>query len=506
MTTTSLSVLRMNGITKTFPGVKALSEVDFEVKGGEIHGLLGANGAGKSTLMKILSGAYTADGGTIEIDGKPVPISSPKDAMLQGIFCVYQEVDTALVPELTVAENVLLDSVAHGSAWLRWSTLNREAARILDSIGSDIPVKLKASQLTIAQKQLVLIARAVAHAAKCVIFDEPTAPLSLEESEQLFAIMERLKANGVGCVFISHRLAEVTRLCDRITVMRDGSRVLTKAAQGTSHGEIIETMLGKTFAEEFPKLPADLGGTVLEVRGLRRGTKVRGVDFTLREGEILGIVGLVGAGKTELSRLLFGADRADGGDVLLRGKRLRLHEPEDAVRAGVVLVPEERRKQGVLVEESVQRNLSLPILRRLSAGGFIRRREERGHAERLIGRLGVKPPQPERPVKHLSGGNQQKVAVGKWLPTDASVYMFDEPTKGVDVGAKSDIFRLIGQLAQEGKGVIYLSCEIAEILGIADRILVMSYGRITGELSREEATAEAILSYASAGEAEHVER
>ncbi|MVP01773.1 sugar ABC transporter ATP-binding protein [Paenibacillus lutrae] len=505
MATTSQSLLQMKGITKSFPGVRALSAVDFDLRGGEVHGLLGANGAGKSTLMKVLSGAYLADEGAITVEGKPVQISSPKDAMRHGIYCVYQEVDTALVPELTVAENVLLDRIANGRTWLRWGALNREAAKILKMIGSEIPVRLKVSQLTIAQKQLVLLARAVAHEARFIIFDEPTAPLSLEESEQLFAIMERLKAGGVGCVFISHRLAEVTRICDRITVMRDGSHVLTRSAKDAEHAEIIETMLGKTFAEEFPKLPAKLGGTVLEVTGLRRGTKVRGVDLSLREGEILGIVGLVGAGKTELSRLLFGADRADGGEVVLRGKRLRLSEPEDAVRAGVVLVPEERRKQGVLVDESVQHNLSLPILRRLSAAGFIRRGEERSHAERLIGQLGVKPALPGRAVKHLSGGNQQKVAVGKWLPTDAAVYMFDEPTKGVDVGAKSDIFRLIGQLAQEGKGIIYLSCEISEILGIADRILVMSYGRITGELSRDEATAEAILTYASAGEAERVE-
>lgn len=494
-------LLRMQGISKTFPGVKALQDVHFELRSGEIHALLGANGAGKSTLMKILSGAYFADEGSIIADGNPIQIRTPKDAMSQGIYCVYQEVDTALVPELSVTENVMMDRLVSGGAWVDWGKLNREAEAILAKIGAAFPVRRKIEELSISQKQLVLIARAIAHKAKIIIFDEPTAPLSLEESERLFAIMRGLKEEGVGLIFISHRLNEVFRVCDRITVMRDGRHVLTQAAADMDTAGVIEAMLGKTFTEEFPKADVPIGETLLEVKNLSRGAKVRGVSFTLRRGEILGVVGLVGAGKTELSRLLFGADPADGGEIRLGGRKLKLRQPEDAVRAGIVLVPEERRKQGVLVEETVKRNLSLPILRKLSALGFVKRREENTHAQSMVEQLGVNPRDPNRTVKHLSGGNQQKVAVGKWLPTPSDVYMFDEPTKGVDVGAKSDIFRLIGSLAEQGKGIIYLSCELNEIVGIADRILVMSYGSVVKELSRAEASQDLILTYASAGEA-----
>jgi simple sugar transport system ATP-binding protein len=501
MTVNTLPLLQMQGITKSFPGVKALEQVDFELRSGEIHALLGANGAGKSTLMKILSGAYSNDEGAIVVDGQALQFRNPKEAMAHGIQCVYQEVDTALVSGLTVTENIMLDRLVQGAGLVSWRKLHREAEAILSSMGTVLPVRSKVEELSISQKQLVLIARAVAHKAKIVIFDEPTAPLSLEESERLFGIMRRLKQEGVGLIFISHRLNEVFQICDRITIMRDGQHVLREAAAEMDVPQVIEAMLGKTFTEEFPKVEAVIGEPLLEVRGLSRGTKVRGVDLTLRRGEILGVVGLVGAGKTELSRLLFGADAADGGEVWLGGKRLRLREPEDAVRAGIALVPEERRKQGVLVEESVKHNLSLPILQKLSKLGFIKRSEEQKHANQLIQELGVSPRDPEQTVKFLSGGNQQKVAVGKWLSTSADVYLFDEPTKGVDVGAKSDIFRLIGRLAQEGKGIIYFSCEISEILGIADRILIMSYGTVMKELSRAEATQDRILTYASAGEA-----
>ncbi|WP_284641674.1 sugar ABC transporter ATP-binding protein [Paenibacillus silviterrae] len=496
------SLLQMKAIVKSFPGVRALQEVDFEVRRGEIHALLGANGAGKSTLMKILSGAYRPDGGRILLEGQELSIGSPLDAIRSGIQCVYQEVDTALVPTLSVAENIMLDKLTSGSGWIQWRGLKQEAARALEGIGlGGFDVDRPAAELTIAQKQLVLIARALVQKARLIIFDEPTAPLSGEETEQLFRILERLKAEGVGCVFISHRLSEVFRICDRITVMRDGRRISTKPAADTDAKAVVEEMLGKPFEEEFPKAAATIGEPLLEARGLTSGTKVRGVDLTVRRGEIVGVVGLVGAGKTELSRVLFGADRLDAGELRLSGQRLQLREPSDAVNAGLALVPEERRKQGILVEQSVKANLALPLLKQLSKLSFVSRRREAANAEERIRELGIQPTNALQLVKYLSGGNQQKVAVGKWLPTNAQVYLFDEPTKGVDVGAKSDIFRLIGRLAQEGKGIVYFSCEIAEILGIADRILVMSYGRIVKELTREEATQELILYYASSGEA-----
>ncbi|WP_047150661.1 sugar ABC transporter ATP-binding protein [Aneurinibacillus tyrosinisolvens] len=491
----------MKKINKSFSGVQALKEVSFEVRGGEIHALLGANGAGKSTLMKILSGAYQADNGVISLDGQPLSILSPADAKRSGIHCVYQEVDTALVPSLTVGENIMLDRGANagGKRWIRWNSLYKEAEAILQTIGYALPVRKKVEELTLSEKQIVLIARAVSHKAKCVIFDEPTAPLSMEEAERLFAIMYRLKADGVACIFISHRLPEVMEVCDRVTVMRDGQNVWTKPTVETTIQLTVEAMLGKSFTEEYPKARVEIGNPLLEVHNVRSGVKVRGVDLTVRSGEIVGVVGLVGAGKTELSRLLFGADRMEEGEVLLRGRRVRLHQPSDAVRAGIVLVPEERRKEGILVEESVRANITLPILRKFAGGGFVRRRAEQEHASSMIRELGIKTPNAEEQVGLLSGGNQQKVVIGKWLSTDAEIFLFDEPTKGVDVGAKRDIFHLIGKLAQAGKGVVYFSCEIAEIIGISDRVLVMCDGRIVKELTGEQVTSENILLYASGG-------
>jgi len=491
----------MNAIVKSFPGVKALKDVSFRVEPGEAHALLGANGAGKSTLMKILSGAYTADAGDIVIDGEPISVRSPRDAMRAGIHCVYQEVDTALVGSLSVTENIYMDRIALGErAWVRWGALRASAAELLRELGSPAKPEAKVDELPIAQKQIVLIARALVQKAKYVIFDEPTAPLSIEESERLFGIIRRLKAEGVGCIFISHRLPEVFELCDRITVMRDGERVSTRSTADTDVTRVIKEMLGKSLEEEFPKVDAPIGDTLLEAASLRSGAKVRDVTFTVRRGEIVGIVGLVGAGKTELSRALFGADPVDGGALLWKGRPVAFAEPSEAIREGIVLVPEERRKQGIFIEESVMSNLSAAVLRRFSRFGFVKRSEEKAHAAAMIGRVGIKTPNETQSVKHLSGGNQQKVAIGKWLPTGAELYVFDEPTKGVDVGAKSDIFRLIGQLALQGKGIVYASAEIAEVLGLADTVYVMCDGRIVKRMTREEATEEAVLFYASGGE------
>ncbi|WP_134687200.1 sugar ABC transporter ATP-binding protein [Brevibacillus migulae] len=496
-----MSTLHMQGITKQFSGVPALQGVDFEVKAGEVHALLGANGAGKSTLMKILTGAYQADGGSISIDGTPVAIHTPQDAKALGIQCVYQEVDTALIPNLSVAENILMDQLVHknASSLISWKRLFAESADILRSFGFAIPVHKKVEECTLSEKQLILIARATVQKAKYVIFDEPTAPLSNKESERLFEIIAQLKNAGVGIIYISHRLPEIFQLCDRITIMRDGQRVATTATADTNMDEVISHMLGKSFSEEFPKVDVPIGEKLLEARGIKGG-KVRGADLTVREGEIVGVVGLVGAGKTELARLLFGADPAEAGEVRLKGSKLRLDSPRDAVEKGLVLVPEERRKEGIFVEESVKNNLSVAALSKWTGLGFVRQGLEAGHAKDLVQKLGVKTANIGQLVGFLSGGNQQKVAIGKWLGTDASIFLFDEPTKGVDIGAKSDIYRLIGKLATEKKGILYFSCEFPEVIGIADRILVMFEGKIVKELTRAEATQELIMYYASGGE------
>jgi len=498
------SVLHMNGISKSFAGVQALNNVDFNVRGGEIHALLGANGAGKSTLMKILSGAYESDEGTIEVGGGSYVFRTPAESKKAGIHCVYQEVDTSLVAHLTVSENIFLDRLASSgqSAWLRWGKLHEEAGKVLERIGLTLSPRTLVRDLTLSEKQLVLIARLFAENAKFVILDEPTAPLSLEETEKLFEIMQGLKAAGIGVIFISHRLPEVFRISDRITVMRDGERVLTEDKENIEAAGVVKAMLGRSFEEEYPKLETALGEPVLQVSGLRSGRRVRGVDLEVRRGEIVAVVGLVGAGKTELSRVLFGADQADQGTVTVAGKAADLSSPAEAVRSGIALVPEERRKEGILVRESVLHNLSVPLLRSISRFGFMSGKSERGYADKQIADLGIKTPSVSQIVAYLSGGNQQKVAIGKWIGTGADVYLFDEPTKGVDVGAKSDIFRIIGKLAQEGKGILYLTCEFAEALGLADRILVMCDGTIVKSFNRGEATQEDLLYYASAGREE----
>ncbi|WP_373229767.1 sugar ABC transporter ATP-binding protein [Cohnella sp.] len=496
----------MRNVSKAFAGVPALTNVDLHVRGGEIHALLGANGAGKSTLMKILSGAYEADVGMIAITGNSFSLKTPADAKAAGIHCVYQEVDTSLVPHLSVSENIFLDRLAtsKGEALLRWSKLHQEAETVLKKLGLSISPRALVRDLALSEKQLVLIARLLAQEAKFVILDEPTAPLSLEEADKLFGIMKGLKEAGIGVIFITHRLPEVFQVADRITIMRDGQRVVTESTEKMDAASVVQAMLGKSFEEEFPKLPAAIGESIMTVHGLVAGSRVRGVDLELRRGEIVAVVGLVGAGKTELSRVLFGADAFQDGTVTVKGRSVRFKTPSDAVQAGIALIPEERRKEGILVRESVLHNLSLPLLRSISRLGFLSGGAERGYAKSKVSELGIKTTAVTQLTAYLSGGNQQKVAIGKWLGTDADVFLFDEPTKGVDVGAKSDIFRIIGRLAQQGKGILYLTCEFAEALGLADRILVMCDGVIVKSFARGEATQEDLLYYASAGREELV--
>ncbi|RED39458.1 simple sugar transport system ATP-binding protein [Paenibacillus sp. VMFN-D1] len=498
---TSSFQLEMSGIGKQFGGVPALHAVDFTVRGGQIHALLGANGAGKSTLMKILSGAYQPDSGRIAANGTELHITSPAAAKQHGIHCVYQEVDSALVPQLSVAENVMLDALSsgRGSMWVNYRSMDKQVKAILSRLDDSIDIHKKVYELSLAQKQIVLLARILSQDAKVIIFDEPTAPLSDSECEAFFRMMHSLKDAGVACIFITHRLPEVLQHSDMVTIMRDGRKVYTGRTQEITGEGIIGHMLGKTFEEEFPKKDTVIGDVLLQAEGVKRGHKVRGADLEVRRGEIVAVVGLVGAGKTELARILSGADQPDEGSIHLKGKKLSLKQPADAVSAGIVSIPEERRKEGIFIHESVDLNLSIPVLNQVSRLGFISRKKERALSAKMVGALGVKAASGSQLVKFLSGGNQQKLAIGKWLDSGAEVFIFDEPTKGVDIGAKSDIFRIIGDLADAGKGILYFTCELAEGLGIGDRIAVMSGGTISKVFARGEATQAQLLYYASGG-------
>lgn len=500
-------LLEMTAIRKSFGNVTALEQAQFSLEKGEVHALLGVNGAGKSTLMKILSGVYSQDEGDIKLNGSPLQLRSPKEAKEQGIYTVYQEVDTAIVAELSVAENILLDTFAGGSSFfISQKKLYDDARRVLKELQSDnIAVGQKAADLTLAEKQLVLIARALVHSAKIIIFDEPTAPLSLHESAKLFSVIEGLKAQGVGCIFISHRLPEVFEISDRITVMAEGTWVQTFDTSAASQEEVVESMLGAKLSNELVHRDHEIGAPQLTVEGLSDEDKLKNLSFGAAAGEIVGVVGLVGAGKTELAKALFGESKLTSGTITLGGKRLKLKHPSDAIKAGIALVPEERRKEGLFVQESLSANASFPNLRRFSPKFFMDKRAERAFAKDIIGRLQIKTDNTETPLIHLSGGNQQKVAIGKWMSLDSKLYLFDEPTKGVDIGAKVDIFKLIRQLAASGKSCVYFSSEIHEAIGISDRILVMYNGQIVKEFSRQEATQERILLYASGGKEERGE-
>lgn len=493
----------MEDISIEFPGVKALKNVHFSTTTGTTHALIGANGAGKSTLMKVLSGAYNHYAGEIRIDGAPVTVRSPKDAKQLGIEIVHQEVDTALIPYLTVGENIMLDVTVNDPArtpFLNWQAIHRQARRVLDRLNVNVSTRKLVSELTLAEKQMILIARAISRKCRFLILDEPTAPLSLAETEELFRIVRRLKEENVGIIFISHRLPELFRICDEITIMRDGEFVTRNKMADMTQSRIVEHMLGRKLEQQFPKYDADIGAPLFEARDFGDGNKVKNINLVVREGEVVGLAGLVGAGKTELCKALFGAGEPAAGERLLRGRKLTIKSPHHAVRQGLALVPEERRKEGVLVQESVTGNLTTVVLSALCRlGTFLHFQREKELADRYIRELGIKTPSGQTKVQHLSGGNQQKVAIGKWLAADADLYMFDEPTKGVDVGAKKDIFELIGRLAARGKGILYASCEPAEIMGITDRIYVMYDGEIVKELVTKDTTEEELMFYSTGG-------
>lgn len=493
-------LVRMKKISIEFPGVKALDQVDFTLKKGTVHALIGANGAGKSTLMKVLAGAHSHFTGAIQINGKAVSIQTPKDAAAYGVQTVHQEVDTALVPYLSVGENMMIHEIEK-KPFVRWKELHRKAAQILKEMDIDISTKRLVSDLTLAEKQMVLIAKAVSVKCSILILDEPTAPLSHTETSKLFSMIHQLKKNGTGIVFISHRMPEIFSICDELTVMRNGTDVATHLVKDADSKKVIEEMLGAPLDEQFPsRTPLKDSPVVLEVKNFYDQHKLTNIHLHVKKGEILGIAGLVGAGKTELCKALFGASEKKKGTVQLHGKTIQIKSPHQAVKAGLALVPEERRKEGILTEETVGWNLTTASLRSFSwVFSFLQRSKEKQAAGEIVKRLGIKTPSLEARVKHLSGGNQQKIAIGKWLLAEADVYLFDEPTKGVDVGAKKDIFSLIAELAARGKSVIYASSELSEIAGIADRVYVLYDGNIAREMT-SPMTEEELLYHSTGGQ------
>lgn len=495
--------LAMKDISIAFPGVQALSHVDFEAAAGRAHALIGANGAGKSTLMKVLSGAHDHYSGEIFLDGKAISIRNPKNAKDNGIGIVYQEVDTALIPSLSVGENIMLEQTVHGMKGkhlMNWRKLHREAEAVLSRMKVSIPTRRLVQELTLAEKQLVLIARSITRECRFLVLDEPTAPLSHTETERLFDLVTLLKSEGVGIIFISHRLPELYAICEDITIMRDGKVVHSDRIANVEQHAVVEYMLGTKLDGQFPERSGSIGEIAFEAKGMKDPGKIDDVTLNIRRGEIVGIGGLVGAGKTELCRALFGASESAAGERFVDGKLLDCRTPYHAVRSGIALVPEERRREGILVEESVAANLTAASLKQYTRFGlWISRRKEYAAAAERIAALGIKAPGPDTKVKHLSGGNQQKVAIGKWLLVDAEVYIFDEPTKGVDVGAKRDIYELVAELAARGKCVLYASSEFPELMGLTNRIYVMYDGKITKELLTEQTNEEEILLYSTGG-------
>ncbi len=487
--------VEMTDITKSFGGVHALKDVSFNVRPGQIHAMVGENGAGKSTLMKILSGAYQKDSGEIKIDGEEVNITNPHMGRKSGIAIIYQEF--ALAPDLTVAENIYLDHLGGRKGFINWSRLYRDAGEVIKSVGFDINPRSKVGDLTVAYRQVVEITKALSENAKILILDEPTAVLAPRETEQLFEVLRKLKRQNVSIIYISHRLDEIFRIADIVTVIKDGAVTGTVNPADVNTDDIISMMIGRKLTAMFPKRDCQIGEEIFGVENLTRGKEVRSVSFSVRAGEVLGVAGLVGAGRTETMRAIFGADPKDAGKITLDGRRLRIKSPTDAVRAGIGLLPEDRKEQGTILAMSVRKNVTMPSLwSRFARFGFIKQAEEKKTTRQLIEKLAIKTNSTETDVTDLSGGNQQKVVLAKWLGTSCRVIILDEPTRGVDVGAKVEIYNLINELAGAGLAIIVISSEMMEVIGICDRALVMREGRIQGVLEKDELTEENIMTLA----------
>jgi rhamnose transport system ATP-binding protein len=490
------TLLKMTAIAKSFAGVQALHGASFELRAGEVHALVGENGAGKSTLIKIITGAHQADAGSLWVQDRLVERNDPALARALGIAAIYQQ--PALFPDLTVAENMAL-GVERGRAWRRinWRHRRQRARELLDRIGACIDPETDVRSLTMPEQQLVEIARALGADARILIMDEPTASLAVREVDRLFRVIRELKARALGIIYISHRLEELYEIADRVTVMRDGKTVATCPLAEVDRAELIRRMVGREISTIFPKRAVPLGNVVLEARDLGcRAGGVKGVHFSARAGEILGFAGLVGAGRTELARVLFGLTPADTGKIFLRGKPVVIDCPARAVELGIAYLPEDRRRHGVILDLPIVANTSLAILRRISSFGLLNSGRERVVAQAFVERLAIKTRSLDAPAGELSGGNQQKVALARWLATEPAVLILDEPTQGVDVGAKAEIHSLMTELAAKGLAILMISSELSEGLGMSDRIVVMRRGTVAGILDRAAATQEKVLGLA----------
>ena len=502
-------LLRMTGISKRYPGVQALENVSFELFSGEIHGLLGENGAGKSTLLKILAGAETSDAGRIEVAGAARTFASPHDAQALGIAIIYQELN--LLPNLTVAENVFIGREPGGRMLVSWRRLVEQTREVTARVGLRVDPLAVVRDLSVAEQQMIEIARALSAEARLIIMDEPTSALSETEVETLFAIVRSLRDGGLGIIFVTHRLDEVMRICDRATVLRDGRMVGTRPVAELSVDDLIGMMIGRSVAQLFaPLQPREPGPVVLEIAKLcRRGTRqsphaavLDRVDLSVRRGEILAIAGLMGSGRTELARAIFGADTFQSGSVRIDGRAVAIRSPADAIRAGIGLVPEDRKQQALFLALAVRSNISLTALGGLVRWGvLVDERAELDLVERFRGSLNIRMATPDQLVRNLSGGNQQKVVLARWLALEPKILIVDEPTRGIDVAAKAEVHQLLGRLAREGIAIIVISSELPEVLAIADRILVMRQGRVVGETRREEASEELLMQMMTLGRA-----
>lgn len=486
----------MKDICKSFPGVKALDHVNFELRSGEVMALLGENGAGKSTLMKVLSGVYTRDAGTMEIFGKEYGDLNTKIAQELGIAIIHQELN--MCPHLTVAENMFLGREKHKGLFLDREGMEQEAATILQELKIDISPSETVGNLPVSKQQMIEIAKALSIHAKVLIMDEPTSALTAKEIEELFRIIKRLREDGCGIVYISHRLEELQHIVDRVTVMRDGQYITAMNLKDATMDQIITHMVGREIKEKFPRVECEKGKKIFEVKGLNAGRLVRDISFDVYEGEIVGFAGLMGAGRTEITRAIFGVDPKTSGELYVDGQSVSIHNPMDAIKAGIVLAPEDRKKDGLCTKLPIRDNIALPNLDLIcNRCGVIDKKKEDQMCEDAVRNLHIKTPNVEVDAGSLSGGNQQKIVVGKWLARNSRVVIFDEPTRGIDVAAKVEIYNLMNELKQQGIAVVFVSSEMPEIMGIADRIIVVCDGRITGEVMARETTQQQILKLAT---------